>query len=325
MSEEQLRELAERQHGVVATWQVDGDARTTRRGASGHWEQVTPSVLRRRGSPVTFDQRVMAAVLDGGEGALASHGTAAALWRLPGFGTHGLEVMRAGRRTSRNPPIAQLHRPRLLLPHHSTKTTGIPVTTLARTLFDLAAVGVAPSRIGRLVNMVCNRSPGTLRALHQTLDELAARGRAGIGTMRQVLAERPVGSVLVASGLEMRFEEILREAGEPPLRRQVDLGGHEWLGRVDFYDDELLAVFEVDSILHHTSPMDQQRDRLRDEVMLANGIRAVSRIPEEHLWYRPHLAVDAVRSTRRRLRSNWVQLKPHAGFSCTQFGRDPAA
>lgn len=179
--------------------------------------------------------------------------------------------------------------------HGRTVRDGIPVTTLARTIFDLAGSGVHPQRIARLVNMVANKSPGTLVALHRTLKELAARGRPGISVMREVLAARPVGTVLPATGLEMRFEEIVRNAGLGVLRRQVDLGGHEWVGRVDFADLELGLLVEVDSVLHHTSPMDAAADAARDAQLLGAGFRKVLRVPEEWVWHQPWRVVAAMR------------------------------
>jgi len=297
--EEELRCLAERQHGVVATWQSDGDARGARRTASGQWE-LQGAVLRRRGSPRTPEQLVMSGVLDAGPGAVASHDTAAALWGLPGFPLEPVEVTCGGRRSSHHPASVTRHRPVLLLDHHRTATSGVPVTTLARTLFDLAG-RLREDRLARLVNLVANRSPGTLVALHQLLDELACRGRAGIQAMRSVLADRPLGSTLAASGLELRFEQVLRESGQPPLRRQVDLGRHEWKGRVDDDDDETRAGRRGRQRAAPHEPDDRASDEARDRSLPACGVRRVLRVPEEHLWYRPDLAVDAVRRARREL------------------------
>ncbi|HEY2332318.1 MAG TPA: hypothetical protein VGH94_10390 [Acidimicrobiales bacterium] len=302
MSEERMWELAERQHGVVATWQFDVDVRFTQRSRSGHWEPAAGRVLRRRGSAATVEQTVMIGVLDAGAGAAASHATAAALWQLPGFTIEPVEVTRGGRRDSNTSPVAVHHRPRLLLPGHLTETRGVPVTTLARTIFDLAA-RLREERVARLVNLVANRSPGTLVALHGLLAELGQRGRAGISVMRSVLAERPIGSALPNSGLEMRLEHLLAECGQAPLRRQVDLGGHEWLGRVDFFDDSIGLVVEVDSVLFHSSDVDRAHDVRRDAALIATGVREVLRVPEEHIWYQPHLAVEAIRDARRALRT----------------------
>jgi very-short-patch-repair endonuclease len=274
-----------------------------RRVDAGSLTPVSRDVLAVSGAPRTAQQRVMAAVLESGDGALASHRTAAALWQLPGFDFQQLEVTMGGRRSSRVRHLAFRHRPVLLLSQHQTSVDGIPCTSLARTIFDLAASGVSSARLERIVNLAVNRSPGTLTALHRTLDELARRGRPGITVMRAILDERPVGSRLPQSGLEMRFEKILHEFGEPPLERQVDLGGHEWLGRVDFLDRSILLIVEVDSILHHTSPFDRARDAARDAELLGAGFRQVLRVPEEHVWYEPHLAASAVRDARRTLRA----------------------
>ena len=255
------------------------------------------------GSVPSFEQRLLTDILDEGPGASASHGGAAAMWRLPSFPTGAREVMRGGRRKSASAEPLVRHRPVLLLPHHVTEVRGVPVTTIARTIFDLAAIGTPMGRLANVINLVANRSPGTLVALHRTLDELAERGRPGIRVMRTLLAERPPGTLLPQSGLERRFETILRNAGGAPMERQIDLGGHEWLGRVDFLDRRLLLIVEVDSILHHTSPMDRARDEARDKALLAAGYRKVLRVPEEHIWYEPWLAVEAVRTARRELRS----------------------
>jgi very-short-patch-repair endonuclease len=300
MSEDVMRTIAERQHGVVATWQVTGDGRGARRAESGHWEMLPGSVLRRRGSPRTVEQSVMAAVLGAGDGSIASHATAAALWQLPGFSLEPIEVTRGGRLNSHVRPEVSLHRPWLLLPHHRREVRGVPVTSLPRTIFDLSA-RLSDERLGRVVNLVANRSPGALVALHEILGELAGRGRPGVRAMRAVLRERPIGSALPMSGLEMRFETILRERGQAPLRRQVDLGGHEWLGRVDYHDDAIGLVVEIDSVLHHTSPMDRARDEERDRRLLTAGFQRVLRIPEEDVWYHPHLVHEAVRDARRDL------------------------
>lgn len=301
-----IRRLAEQQHGVVATAQAHAcgvDARAlVRQGGGAQWERLTPRVIRVVGARRSTRQEVMAAVLDAGRGAVSSHETAAALWRLPGASFERLHVTRGGRRSSRELALATLHRPHALLPHHVTTVDGIPCTSVARTIFDLAGTGTGHLRIENVVNQVTKRSPGTLVTLHQLLAELAQRGRPGITTMRAVLDERPVGIRLPESGLEARFERVLKDAGQRPLERQVDLGGHEWLARVDYLDRELLLLAEVDSELHHTSPEDRARDQARDEALLAAGFRMVVRVSEEAIWHRPWEVVHQIAMARAELR-----------------------
>ena len=296
--------LAERQHGAMANRQVrelGGDRHfILRRVNVARWERATPQVLRILGSPATAEQRLMIAVLHAGPDALASHESAAWLWQLPGFSATDVVL----RPRAHGAPMTQGHRPRLLLPDHRTIVHGIPCTTLPRTIYDLAAF-VRPGRLRALVHTVVTKSPAMLPALHRMLHELARRGRTGITAMRQVLDDLPVGSAVPASGLEARFEEICRNAGIHGLERQVDVGGHSWLGRVDYLQRRLGLIVEVDSVLHHTSPGDVARDQERDEAMLAAGYRKVLRITEEDIWRRPWLVVEHMRGAIRELEAFW--------------------
>lgn len=200
----------------------------------------------------------------------------------------------------------------LLLPHHVTEVRGIPIATLPRTLFDIAPL-VHEDRLDAIIDRLIAKSPGVLEGLRSMLPELAQRGRPGIAVMRRQLAKRPVGYVPVASGLERRFEKLAKEAGVRQLRRQVDVGGHEWIGRVDFVDD-LTLLYEVDSILHHTTPGDVARDAARDRALKAAGFADVVRVPEEDIWYHPGRAVARVRAARANRavnpRESHVDLRP---------------
>jgi very-short-patch-repair endonuclease len=298
----QVLRLAERQYGVVANRQVralGGDRHLIiRRVRLGRWEQVTSRVLRIAGAPTSADQELMVAVLHAGPQALASHESAAWVWGLPGFAATDVVI----RPRSDGARAALGHRPTLLLPHHRTVVRGIPCTTLPRTLYDLAAV-LRPGRVRSLCDTVVRRSPAMLPALHDMLPELARSGRTGITTMRQYLADTPVDTKVPESGNEVRFEQICRNAGIDGLERQVDVGGHSWLGRVDYLLRRLRLVIEVDSAIHHASEADKARDAERDLAMVAAGIRLVLRIQTEDLWPRPWLVVAQVRAAIAELES----------------------
>jgi very-short-patch-repair endonuclease len=305
--DEALRTLAEIQHGLVATRQAhrlrfDFEA-IARRVASGEWAEETRRVLRRVGAQRTRDQQLSLAVLDGPAGSVLAGCSAAEAWGLPSFNGMPLEIVHPRHGSLRPPPIARVHRPRLLLPHHVTEVRGIPVATLPRVLFEIASM-IHEDRLDVIIDRVIARSPGVLDGLRAMLPELAQRGRPGIAVMRRQLAKRPPGYVPVASGLERRFEKLAHGAGVRQLRRQVDVGGHEWVGRVDFVD-ELHLLYEVDSILHHTTPGDVARDGARDRAMKAAGFADVVRVPEEDVWYHPDRAVARVRAARASV-PNWA-------------------
>lgn len=312
-----LRRVTARQHGLITRSQLSeigfppGSVAHAR--DSGQLEQMSDRVLRLGGSVRTSEQLTMAAALDlpGGAVALSS---AAALWEATGFELDPVHVL-----TDRRPHRGGIH---LGVAHTSTSFTtadvtsirGIPVTTPLRTLRDLA---------GRIhfdrLDLLCERMQAKrligIDQLHSLAAGLPRRGGArGTAALRRLALRRDADHRPVESGLERRFEDVLRCAGEVPFERQVDLGDDDgWIGRVDFADRALTIVVEVQSDLFHSSRV----DRGRDEVRLARLRRAgwtVIEVGEGDLWRHPDRVVAAVRAARRTARA--VRRKggsPHQG------------
>jgi very-short-patch-repair endonuclease len=306
MLDERMRELAERQHALLTRVQARDDLGATWREIESRvngpdWVEETPRVIRLVGAPRTDHQRIKVMELDTGPDSVISLATAGWLWVLPGFRLGLLEATRLRAIDGRPQSLGVLHRPRLLLPHHITEVRGIRVTSLPRTLFDLAG-RLHPDRTPIIVDRVLGKSPGVLPVLHQLLDELGERGRPGITVMRKVLKKRPIGYKAPQSGLEIRFEAILEQAGEKPFDRQVDAGGHDWIGRVDYVDWDYPFVVEIDSAAYHSSVTDRALDKVRDEKLVAAGFLDVVRIPSEDVWSHPDRVVAAIRQVRSRLR-----------------------
>ena len=251
-------------------------------------------MLRLVGSPRTFAQRCMTAVLDSGEGAVISHLGAAVLWQLPGFAPGQLHVSRTRARNRRKTDLATVHEPRLLPAHHSTLIDGIPVTTVARTVFDLAGC-VHPLRAERALDNALARKQVDLDVLRRVAIELFEHGRTGSALMRQLLDDRGVGYIPPASGLEARFFSVVVGAGLELPERQVDLGGETWAGRVDYYYRRLRLIVEIDSDRHHTSKLDAEADARRDAALRAAGFR-ILRITEDQLENRPGEVVTLLRA-----------------------------
>lgn len=145
----------------------------------------------------------MVAVLHAGPGAAASRRSAAWVWQLPGFAPMHTDVVRPRDRLRGH--AAGGHWPRLLPDHHLTVVRGIPVTTLPRTFFDLAAMPMYAGRLGRILDTVDGRAPSLLASMHAMLPELAKQGRDGISLIR----ERVLPSTAKRKGQEPSHAGIL--------------------------------------------------------------------------------------------------------------------
>ncbi len=293
-------DLAEGQHGAFRLEQarsIGVDRRALDRWIGrGELELVTARVARFVAAPATRAQRAFVAVLDAGPGAALSHESACAFWELPGFPLEPWQVTRARNRKDPAPYLAAVHEPRLLLPDHVVTLERVPVTTPARTLFDLANTGrVHPGRIERALDtMLARRLVGPSGLAHM-LDDLAVKGRRGIRLMRALIEARGEGYEPPASGLESRFRTLAERAGLLGFERQVWVGDDvEPIGRVDFIDVAARLVVEIDSDRFHTQLSDRRSDTERDARLRAAGF-AIVRITEWELWHRPERVIARLR------------------------------
>lgn len=301
---EEIWSLAERQHALFARWQSSafgvGWRQLDTHLRAGTLELFTDRVLRLTGAPRTSQQELMGHILDAGPGSFATKRSSAWLWEVPGCTAGPLDVVRARGQGAREG--ASCRWPRHVAPAHLTTVQGIPTFSLARTIIELAGMPEYAPRIGRMIDTIDGRSPTLLVALHKILPEVATRGKPGIQLMRELLADRPPDRVRL-TGIERRFEWCLTSRGLAVPRRQVDLGGHSWFGRVDYYDDHTRVIFEIDSALHHASRLDRLRDAERDAEAARAGFNEVVRITDEEVWYDPPLVRKKVRDARRTWRS----------------------
>jgi very-short-patch-repair endonuclease len=213
-----------------------------------------------------------------------SHHSAAAWWGLPGFEVEPLEVTRRRGGRVRSTNLAKVHEPRSLDDAHVTRWNAVPVTRPARTLFDLAAVA-HPARVERALDTTWARGLVTVAALDRVLCDLATRGRGGITLMRRLIDERRDLAQPAGSRLERRTEELIRRAGLPPFRRQVNAGdADDWIGRVDLVAPDRPFLVEVDSDLHHSALSDWRRDRSRVERLERSGWE-VLQLSEAQVWH----------------------------------------
>jgi very-short-patch-repair endonuclease len=228
----------------------------------------------------------MAAVLASGSGAVLSHASAAALWGIRGSSGQLHVTTDKKWRSS-----TSIRRHCSLLPEdEKTTVDGIPVTTVPRTIFDMAATGTA-DRVESLIR------ESEFRRLHDrlSLPELLERypRRPGAPRVRLALAriERlPPGRP--KSPLEERFLPFLRRHGlpRPRLNDWIVLGNSRY--QVDCHWPGTAQIVELDSWEGHGTRSAFRGDRTRDRVLRVAGY-AVTRISWAQLDDEPEaLAAD---------------------------------
>ncbi|MEX2106059.1 MAG: type IV toxin-antitoxin system AbiEi family antitoxin domain-containing protein [Solirubrobacterales bacterium] len=236
-----MRALAERQHGVVAHRQLLalglGEGTLLRRYEGGLLIPIHRGVYALGHRRLGRESRWMAAVLACGPGAVLSHASAAHLWGLRGS-RGAVEVLRRSG-GARHAGI-RLHQTRRLDLADTTTEKGIPVTSIERTLLDMAGrldakqverVLVAADRSKRL------RWPELGRVLQRR------RGRKGAGLLRRIAIEVDPRAAEALSPSEVDFLALCRHAGIPIPMVNVLLEGH----LVDFLWPRERVVVETDS------------------------------------------------------------------------------
>src|SRR5215207_6149914 len=213
----QLATLAAVQHGLFTVAQSDEagltrDQRDTRIRA-GRWEVVHPGVYRVGGVPETWRARLLAACWGAHGVAAASHRSAAELWDLPGATTAHLEVTCRRYKRARVDDLV-VHESKLLRPEDVETIDGIPVTTIEQTLLGLAAV--AGSTIaGMALDRALHRKLTTRKRLDDFVSAKGARGRNGIGVLRELLEKHDPLAGVPESAMETRMKQLLRRHGLP--------------------------------------------------------------------------------------------------------------
>jgi very-short-patch-repair endonuclease len=204
------------------------------------------------------EARYLAAVKACGDRALLSGRAAAHLWRLTKGPPPQPEVITPNDRRVSGVLVHRARRSEL--PRAAVKL-GIPLTTVPRTLVDLAS-----SSPERALARACHEAGVLYRTTPKQVDE-ALKDRPntpGKAKLQRVLR----GDVPVTlSRLESRFLDLLRKARLPlPITNKV-VGGH----RVDCRWPEHLLTIELDSYRHHNSRHSWEKDRLREREARRRG------------------------------------------------------
>lgn len=268
-----LDRLAARQHGLVARHQLRALGLSARqvdsRVVAGVLVVVHRGVYRLDGVPRTREQRLLAGCLAGGEGAAASHRSAAALWELRGVGWPAPEISVPGRTKPALRGVV-VHRSGRLEVGDVTRRLNIPVTTPGRTLLDLGAV--APGLVEPAMEDALFRGLVSESALRRLLDRVGSPGRNGTAVLRELVDGREPGQAPTESPLEDALVRLFRRHGLPEPVRQypVTLAGGR-VARIDLAYPELRLGIEADGRRWHSGRADFERDRARGNQLAAQG------------------------------------------------------
>jgi very-short-patch-repair endonuclease len=256
------------------------------------------------GTPDTWRRRLWAGLLEAGPEAFVSHRSTAALMELPGFRPTFVDIT-VTEKGNRRLTLSTHHTTSWVPAHHQTRIDGLPCSTLARCVFELAGLS-SPTRLRRglpyvhegLVERTYDNATKrglTLHAESEVVATLAKRGRKGTQLMRRILDERGEGFVATESELEDLLLAVIAANGLPLPEKQRVLGGETPAGRVDFFYAAVRLVIEADSRKHHTALLDRRNDQNRDLDLAAAGF-GILRVTYWDLVHQPERFIAALKA-----------------------------
>ena len=269
---EHLRAVARRQHGLFTLAQVlaIGTSRATvrRRLASGDWSEVDTRVYRiATGTPVDWKAVLMARVLT--TKGWASHESAGSLF---GLIEHSCDPVVSVLSSARTAARRTSHSTSCLPPVDRTSVSGIPATTPARTLLDLATMMPEPAFHDVLDVALLRRLvvPARLRA---RAEALWTPRRGGCAVVLRALDERAHARGELRNVWEARVLRELRARGlpEPSCNHLVRVGGRR--RHLDFAWPAQAVALEFDGFEPHSLRRVFDDDRVRQNDLVDAGWR----------------------------------------------------
>ena len=279
MRDVRIADLAGRQFNRISLAQLQelglSESAIVHRVANGRLLAVEQGVFAV--APVLDDDwgRWMAATLTAPRTEL-SHASAAAAWGFWSLPRAFETVTRPGSGGPRRHGGILAFRSQTL-DRRCTVHRGVPITTVPRTILDLAS-GTSDRALARAVREAIRIKVTTLAAL--TESTLEHRGRRGVARLTNILA-RYSGLPLARarSGAEVRALEILRDAGWPMPRLNQRIAGEE----ADLSWRQWRLVIEIDGGPFH---LDVGEDARKEAIWRAAGW-TVRRIPSDDIYERP--------------------------------------
>ena len=229
--------------------------------------------------------RYWAAVLACGDGAVHADVSAGAAWAIRPSASRTIHVLLVGLGGRERRDGIRLHRCRSLPADEVTTLDGLPITTPARTLLDLAAGGLRGRRLEAAVDRAERRRLLDFADLWKLLERYP--GRPGTPSLKAVLDRYRGGDT--RSELEELLAELCDAHGLPrPLENCVIEGKVR-----DFYWPHARLIVEADSYAWHRSPSALDDDRERDVELTLAGYRTL-RFTWEQVTRQRRYVVNAI-------------------------------
>ena len=213
----------------------------------------------------------MAAVLSAGPSAVLSHRSAGSLWQLLAWTSILPEVTRATRCQPRAGLRAHCG---ALRADELSRVNGILVTSVSRTLLDLAGV-LTRGQLERALNEAEVLRLTDRLSVPDLLDRYPRR--RGSAVLRALFRDRTAVRGITRRELERRFQAVLADTDIPRPRLNAPLSVAGRFFEVDCLWAEQRLIVELDGRQSHGTDLAFEKDRERDRLLLVEGWR-VTRI-----------------------------------------------
>ncbi len=292
-----VEELAVAQQGRFTRAQVRqlGLARSTVQShlRTGRWRRLSSKVLCLPGAPAGSVADLWTAVLQAGPKAVVGHVSAAALHGFPSVPRGGPRLL-VPNGTNLRSALFRAHQSRDLTPAEVVRVEGLPVTSIPRTLIDLAPE-VSASRLEHWLDHLTAERGVEPDQVAELLDDLHGPGKRGLGSLIAMIGERLPGAEIEQGPLERALTGVARLAeigvGVPQLPhpgRFVDRG------LVDRAYPEAHLIIEADGRRWHERRQANLADLRRDRAAAAEGWMTV-RFTHDDLVRAPDSAAEELR------------------------------
>jgi very-short-patch-repair endonuclease/predicted transcriptional regulator of viral defense system len=284
-----ISELAARQHGVVARRQLlEGgisESAVEHRIRSGRLMRAGRGVYR--AGPLTGPLVAeWIAVLSAARGAALADWSAGAVWGLATSASSASQAFHPSPQPQPSPVVLVVpggasgrnrlpgvRRRRDILAGEVTHRDGLPLTTVARTLLDLARCEPRAAFEDAVATALRKRLLS-----HAALREMMSRHPRHRGARVIAALLDDAATTASRSEAERRIRRLCHSGGLPVPEVNVLVHGFE----VDLYFRKQRVVLEIDGFSFHNSDRAFHNDRLRDSVLAAAGILVV-RVTWRHL------------------------------------------